>query len=95
MEELLISGEQVNIREAPGLEAKVIRKASYEKFRYKPLAKLTQTEDGLEWVEIILDDDRKGFVATQFTTIHLRKELSVAKINGSWKIFSFSHIPGC
>jgi len=92
--ELLILGENVNIRYSPSLKAKVIRQSTYEIFRYDNLAKTIESDD-IKWVEIQLENGQKGYIASHLTTINFRKELTVGKIEGIWKIVSFSHIPGC
>ncbi|MCB9256301.1 MAG: SH3 domain-containing protein [Chitinophagales bacterium] len=99
-EEVLILGENVNIREKPGLDAKVIRTASFEKFSCD-CSILTnkestyQNRDGITWLEISLPSGQGAYVAAEFTSKRLSREITIAKIEGEWKIISFYQSLGC
>ncbi|WP_291966777.1 SH3 domain-containing protein [Maribacter sp.] len=98
--EVIILGENVNIREKPSLKAKVIRKASFEKFNCDcnmlTTKKTTyQTVDGINWLEIKLETGEIGYVSADLTSYELIKEMTIAKVNGEWKVISFFQEPGC
>ncbi|MGB3778671.1 MAG: SH3 domain-containing protein [Tunicatimonas sp.] len=98
--ELIILGEQVNIREKPNLKSEVIEQASFEKFKCDcNILTMTDTTyqrvDEIGWIEIKLNNGKVGYVASEFTSYGLIKEMTVAKIDGKWKIISFYQAPGC
>ena len=98
--ETVVLGENVNIREKPSLKAKVIRQASYEVFKCDcnitdQTETTYQTVDGIDWLEIKLDNGKVGYIASKFTSSDIYKELTVAKVEGRWKIVSFYSPPGC
>jgi hypothetical protein len=99
-DEIIVLGENVNIREKPSKNAKVIAKASFEKFKCDCnilTSKETtyQTADGIDWLEIYLPNGHVGYIAEKYTSYNVIKELTVVKIKGAWKIVSYSHAPGC
>ena len=98
--ELIILGEKVNIREKASLTSKIVRQASFEKFKCDcNILTMTDTTyqkvDGVGWIEIKLENGGVGYVAAEFTSYDLIKEMTIAKVNGEWKIISFYHAPGC
>lgn len=98
--EILILGENVNIREKPSLNAKIIRTTSFEKFscdcNINSFKESTyQTVDGFDWLEIKLENGNYGYVSAELTSYSLIKELTVGKVNGEWKIVSYYNSPGC
>jgi len=98
--ELLILAENVNIRKKPSLNSEIIRTTSYEKFKcdcnIMTMTNTTyQTVDGINWIEIKLENNEVGFVASKFTSYELIKEMTIAKVNGEWKIISWFQSPGC
>ena len=98
--ELIILGEKINIREKPSLKSRIIRQASFEKFKcdcnvLTMTSTTYQKADGVNWIEIKLSDGKVGYVVSEYTSSELIKEMTVAKINGEWKIISFSNPPGC
>jgi len=98
--ELLILGENVNIRKQPNLKSEIIRTASYEVFKcdcniLTMTDKTYQTVDGINWIEIKLSENKIGYVASELTSYDLIKEMTIAKINGEWKIISWFQSPGC
>jgi hypothetical protein len=98
--EVLILGENVNIREKPSLNAKVIRISSYEKFNcdcnITTLKKSTyQTNKGIDWLEIKLENGTYGYVSADLTSYNLTKEITIGKVNGKWKVVSFFQPSGC
>jgi len=98
--EALILGENVNIRNKPGLKSQVIRQASYEKFDCDcsietQTATTYQNIDGLTWLEITWGKGQVGYVASKLTSYEKMRELTIAKIEGKWKIVSFFLPSGC
>ena len=98
--ELLILGENVNIRKEPSLKSEIIRTTSYEVFKcdcniLTMTKKTYQTVDGINWVEIKLGKNEVGYVASELTSYDLTKEMTIAKVNGEWKIISWFQSSGC
>jgi hypothetical protein len=98
--ELLILGENVNIRKQPGLNSEILRTATYEIFKCDcNMLTMTnetyQTVDGIDWIEIKLGNEKVGYVASKLTSYTLIKELTIAKVDGQWKIISWYQSPGC
>ncbi len=98
--ELLILGTHVNIRVKPSLSAKVIHQASFEVFPCKcgvgdATESTLQENDGIQWIEIKLPNGKMGYMAEKLTSFSLTKEMTIAKINGEWKIISFYNDWGC
>ncbi|MCV6629511.1 MAG: SH3 domain-containing protein [Flavobacteriaceae bacterium] len=98
--EIIVLGEHVNIREKPSLKAKVMRTASFEKFKCDCsilTAKKTtfQRVDGMGWLEIKLANGEIGYIATKLTSYDLVKEMTIAKVKGEWKIIAYFHQIGC
>lgn len=98
--ELLILGENVNIRKEPSLKSEIIRTATYEVFKCDcnistMTNKTFQTVDGIDWVQIKLGENEIGYVASELTSYDLRREMTIAKVNGEWKIISWFYSPGC
>ena len=98
--ELIVLGEAVRIRKKPDIQSEVIRKASFEKFSCD--CNIIDMNDetyvfanGMQWVQIELPDRQKGYVASKLTSREIYKEMTVAKINGTWKIVSWFQPPGC
>lgn len=98
--EVIILGENVNIRQKPSLKGKVLRMVSYEKFKcdcnivdYKPTT--IQSSDGIQWLEIKLPNGLVGYVSLDLTSYAIDKEMTIKKIDGQWKIISFYTEPGC
>ncbi|WP_271784413.1 SH3 domain-containing protein [Aquimarina algiphila] len=98
--EIIVIGENVNIREKPSLKGKVIRRSSFEKFSCDcniiTMKKSTyQTVDEINWLEIKLKSGQVGYISAELTSYSLIKEMTIAKIDGKWKIISFFNSPGC
>lgn len=98
--EILILGENVNIREKPSLDSKIIRTASFERFdcdcNINTVKKSTyQKVDGIDWLEIKLENGNYGYVSAELTSYKLIKEMTIGKVNGEWKIVTFYNSPGC
>ncbi len=102
-EDLIVLGENVNIRAKPCLKAKVIRQASYELFEFHyPMGDgLVATESDYcgeheyNWQEIVLAKGTVGYVYTPLTSQAIWKELTIKKIDGKWRITSFWNPYGC
>ena len=95
--ELVILGKDINVREKPGLKSKIIAKASFEKFGcYCGIDAATETsfqdKDGIWWIEVKLKNGKSGYVAHKYTSDNFVRKMTVAKVNGQWKIISFSYI---
>jgi hypothetical protein len=98
--ELIILAENVNIRKQPGLKSEIIRTTSYEVFKcdcniLTMTDKTHQTADGINWIEIKLGKNEIGYVSSELTSHELIKEMTIAKVNGKWKIISWLQSPGC
>lgn len=98
--ELLILGENVNIRKQPGVKSEIIRTASYEVFNcdcniLTMTDKTHQFVDGIDWIEIKLGENQIGYVASEFTSHDVIKEMTIGKVHGEWKIISWFQSPGC
>jgi len=98
---LLVLGQNVNIREKPTPYSKVVAQASFESLKYiDPVLTGQRSDfyfaDGKQWYQVILRDGRVGFIIEDFASVSLKRELSVKKVNGEWKIISFySPVPKC
>ncbi len=97
---VLILAENVNIREKPSLSAKIIRKATFEKFdcdcNIMTYQNTTfQKKEGIDWLEIKLGKNKIGYVAVKYTSYSISKQLTIGKVKGRWKIISYYHPPGC
>ncbi|WP_299125398.1 SH3 domain-containing protein [uncultured Tenacibaculum sp.] len=98
--QLLILGENVNIRKEPSLKSEIIRTATYEVFNcdcntLTMTNKTYQTVDGINWIEIKLEQNKIGYVSSKLTSYDLIKEMTIAKVNGEWKIISWFQTSGC
>lgn len=97
--EVILLGEKVEIREKPAKESRVIRNASYEKFKCDCIASTMsestlQYNEGVDWLELYLADGSKGYVIAMFTSYNFIKEMTVARVKGKWQIISFYNPPG-
>ncbi len=96
---LLVLGKNVNVRQYPGLSAPTIAQVSYEVLACDCNI-LTATDstivkaDGRKWHEVYLPDGRSGYIAYSLTSVSVYRELTVAKLDGEWKIVSFFMAPG-
>ena len=98
--QLLILGENVNIRKEPSIKSEIIRTTTYEVFNcdcniLTMTNKTYQTVDGINWIEIKLEENKIGYVSSELTSYDLIKEMTIAKVNGEWKIISWFQSPGC
>src|SRR5690606_15353463 len=98
--ELIILGKNVNVRKEPKLNSEIIRTATYEVFKcdcniLTATDKTYQTVNGINWIEIKLDENKVGYVAVEYTSYDLIKEMIIAKVNGQWKIIYWYHASGC
>ncbi|WP_196887710.1 SH3 domain-containing protein [Aureivirga sp. CE67] len=97
---LLILGENVNIRKKPSLNAKIIKKASYEEFEYNDDSNTfsesnINVNDGYLWLEVFLKNGEKGYVVAKLTSYYYDTQIKVEKINGQWKITEIIEPIGC
>lgn len=103
--EIIILAENVNVRKKPSLKSEVIGQLSFQKVKSKPMPVLLSNEenkeyfvnaDGYAWIKVTLKNGKSGYVVQDFTNLRIiEKEITVKKINGNWKITSFSNPPGC
>jgi hypothetical protein len=99
-EELIVLGQNVNIRDKPGIKSKIIRMSSFEKFDCTcNISSATDEDyqdlDGIQWVQIRRGGKVIGYVATKYTSFDINREIIVGKENGKWKIFSFNYTRFC
>lgn len=99
---LLVLGENVNIRKEAGLKAPIIAQVSYELLGCHCLItaaphpeEVRINADGRLWMQVFLPDGREGYIAYSLTSVSVYRELTVAKLDGEWKIVSFFMAPGC
>ena len=99
-DEIIVLSQNVNIRELPNLQAKILKQASYEVFKcdcnvttWKESTQ--QRNDGIDWLEIYLENNKTGYIAEKYTSYRIIKELKIAKVNGEWKIIWYYNKPGC
>lgn len=94
-EELMLIGENVNIRSGPSTDSEVLETSSYSLYRYDWGNSLHIDEEGNNWVEIKLTDSEIGYVLFQLTSLSIDKELTIGRVNGEYKIISWFNIGGC
>lgn len=97
--ELLILGENVNIRKEPSINSAIIATASFEKANCTCDALSLSSEeyqsnyataDGYDWVKITLRDGTEGFVVSDFTSLKkIQNVITVKTVDGKWQITSF------
>ena len=99
-DEIIVLSKNVNIRKFPNLQAKILKQASYEVFKcdcnittWKETTQ--QRNDGIDWLEIHLENDKIGYIAEKYTSYRIIKELKIGKVNGEWKIIWYYNKPGC
>ena len=98
---LLITGRDVNIREAPTTSAPVVRRASWEFFPYHSelmgdeLAVGNLASDGYVWIELVLPSGELGYVVDLYSSTRFMADLMIMKLADGWKIVAFNHYPGC
>lgn len=99
---LLVTGQYVNVRSAPGATAPVLERLSFAELSYNhPLYSNSTTAynliDGKLWYEVILANGSKGYIIEDFVSASLGREISIKQVNGEWKIISFFKRmePGC
>lgn len=99
---LLVLGSNVNVREQPGSDGKVLTRVSYQKLAYNdpftsPSLSAYTLIEGKLWYEVILPDGTKGYIMEDLVSASLDRELSVKKVDGQFSIISFYQRPrpGC
>ncbi len=101
VETIVVLGENVNIRSAPSLKAPIVRKTTYGRFEMRGGFWADAYEKDIElghdqtWIAIQLPGEKIGYIASQFTSEQWGSYMSVGKINGQWKIYSFWDLRGC
>ncbi|WNJ17623.1 SH3 domain-containing protein [Pontibacter sp. G13] len=99
--QMLILGENVNIRKSPSTSAPVVKRVSFEVvncdcgIEHVTEETFVHTE-GRDWIQV-LNADREviGYVAQSLTSFQYSRILTIAKVDGDWKIISFFQLPGC
>jgi hypothetical protein len=82
-EHLLVVGEDVNVRAAPGLEAPVLTQLSHA---------IVRAESGFgaePWVGVELESGETGYVARPFIRSPIGYRMGFGKIGGRWRISFF------
>lgn len=98
--ELIVLGQNVNIRDKPGIKSKIIRTSSFEIFDCF-CSTATQTEqsyqqvEGIGWVEVRMGNKALGYIASKYTSYDIYREILIGKENGKWKLFSFAKTRYC
>lgn len=94
---LFVLADNVNVREKPTIYSKVVGHASQErlKYTYPDRGVSAIFNDGYNWLEVKLRNGTTGYIADEFTSLKINKELSVKKVNGEWKIISYYTPLGC
>jgi len=90
--ELFIVGKNVNIREKPGTQAKIVSQKSYEKITYVPDEnEMPQTaeKDDYYWVKIKLSGGKIGYVASKFTSMAYYQDIEATQKDGKFMITGF------
>lgn len=99
---ILVIDTDVNVYTEPFATSKIISKISiapfatvntnlpddYDFFIYN------QDED-IAYIRIRLNNEYNGYVQQKNTSMIVYKQMTIANINGKWKIVSFYHPPGC
>jgi len=93
-QELIVLGTDVNVRSHPGLGGKIVEKASFKKYTCDcdtAMGSLnpTQNVDGVNWIRIYLEDGTPAYIASRYTSYALSEALTIAKVQGTWKIIAF------
>lgn len=91
---LLVFGENINIRDTPTFKGKILAKVSYKKYKFnnpkiKPTKNVKLYNSGIHWIELVLSKSSVGYVAQSFTSLAIERELICKKIAGEWKIIAY------
>ncbi|MDO1501296.1 SH3 domain-containing protein [Winogradskyella maritima] len=86
---IVILAENLNIRKAPRLTAKVLGQISFSTVKCALDSEGNPIIYNREWVKIILENGFEGYVMKQYTSSVIDRRLKVAKINGEWKIVEY------
>lgn len=97
---LLVTGENVNIRKTPSTKAAIVRQASWVLLEcdcgvQSEQDSTFQQAEGKDWVEVRENGQVLGYVAREFTSVDIFKQLIVARVDGKWKIIEFANTMGC
>lgn len=100
--QLLVLGQMVNIRQSPDVHAPVVDRVTFKKLDYNdPLTSSSVTAynrvNGKMWYEVLLADGSKGYIIEDYVSASLQREISIKKVDGTFKIISFYQRaqPGC
>ncbi|MBN8815182.1 MAG: SH3 domain-containing protein [Sphingomonas sp.] len=77
----LISGERVNIREAPAKTAKVVRTADWEG--------VTIGDEARDWTKVTFEDGTTGYVSNDFLWTGYSYRAVFRKNDGTWRMTAF------
>lgn len=104
---LFVHAQNVNIRKKPNVHSEIIQQISHDTLVYNSGLSIENIHwpkhekhgqrdtDGYIWIQVQLPNQQFGYIAERFTSLWLYKEMTISKINGKWKIISFSHPSGC
>lgn len=87
--EIMILAENLNVREQPNINSKVLKKISYNSYscQVNDTGYVKIYNDS--WIKLKFDDGTQGFVSENYTSEIIDRNLKVAKINGEWKIVEY------
>lgn len=86
---VMILAENLNVRKEPNSNSKILKTISYATYP------CSTDESGYvklyanNWIKLKFKDDTFGYVASQFTSETIDRDLKIAKINGEWKIIEY------
>jgi hypothetical protein len=81
-----IIGENVRIREQPGLTSPVIATLSYDIVALADSSTRPVEKEGHSWIAIELSNDKTGFVSKQFIRSPIDYRVCFTKKNGKWRM---------
>lgn len=92
--EVWVLAENVNLQAEPSLNAEIIRQASFEKFDCNCSVSgyeesVYNETDEVNWLTIKLKNGLNAYVSIDLTSRSIAREMTVSKINGTWKITSY------
>jgi hypothetical protein len=87
-----IFGSDVNLREAPSTDARVVTRLSYNVVEVdfeKSVAKKGGVENGYEWLSVKTLGGKRGFVKSEYVRSPIGYRAGFAKKGGKWKMTFF------
>lgn len=86
---ILVLGENVNLRKAPGINSEIIETVSYKKLRVistKNFRLESQKVNGITWLMVYTESGAKVYISSQYTSENIARTITVAKIDDEWKL---------